>query len=513
MQRTRDRRFHTNRVSRAALLAGGLLLASNALAEQVSIQFSQTYPGGGTVTGLLVGEDLDDDGRLYTVAPGLADEVGVPASSGEITYASVTIRGVLGETITNVFDASVADINDSTNFFWGFAYNLDGGPLGDDLNEGVSFAPLAPSTSYLAGALFASAFTPVVIPDPIGACGNEAEIACSALITLDPVDPFPNFNLLFSATSEAPVITHELLRYTFEQDGFDGGASITGTVSGRDLDGDGMLVSSGMGLRDLYDFAAGDEIAYASVTIKGVTPEAIVNTVDLVATDPLDMANFFWGAQVNVAGDQLGDEDGEGISLAPFSPSTSYIVGAEYSRVFSPSILEQGIANCGNDAGDPCGALITLTPNADADTGVDLQAVQYSAEPVAQEAAPLVVDGTFSGHWFKRVPSGEGVILQITRRAQAVVYWLTYDEMGDQRWLFAVGRREGMRVIADEVFQTEGGMIAAENPVIVGLESVGSLEMAFDGCDSATVSGVIDGIPRTMEMGRLTGLSGIECVR
>src|SRR6056297_2830478 len=173
----------------AALLAGGILPASNALAEQVSIQFSQTYPGGGTVTGLLVGEDLDDDGRLYTVAPGLADEVGVPASSGEITYASVTIRGVLGETITNVFDASVADINDSTNFFWGFAYNLDGGPLGDDLNEGVSFAPLAPSTSYLAGALFASAFTPVVIPDPIGACGNEAEIACSALITLDPVDP------------------------------------------------------------------------------------------------------------------------------------------------------------------------------------------------------------------------------------------------------------------------------------------------------------------------------------
>jgi len=228
----------------ATILAGGTLLASNALAEQVSIQFSQTYPGGGTVTGLLVGEDLDGDGQLYSVAPGLAGFLGLPEGEPEVTYASVRIEGVLGQTVTNVFDASVAPITDDSNFFWGFAYNLDGGPLGDDENEGVSFAPLAPSTSYTAGALFSAAVSGSVIQDTLGTCGNEDGNPCSAITTLDPVDPFPNFELLFDTTSAAPIVTHELLRYTFEQDGFDGGASIRGTISGRDLDGDGRIYSA-----------------------------------------------------------------------------------------------------------------------------------------------------------------------------------------------------------------------------------------------------------------------------
>jgi hypothetical protein len=514
MNRTRDNAHRRIRGALgAACIAGGTLLASHALAEQVSIQFSQSYPGGGTVTGLLVGEDLDGDGRLYSVAPGLADEVGVTPGGDEVTYASVTIRGVLGEPVTNVFDASVADINDSSNFFWGFAYNLDGGPLGDDLNEGVSFAPLAPSTSYVAGALFASAFTPVVIPDPIGACGNEAEIACSALITLDPVDPFPNFELLFADTSLEPIVTHELLRYTFEQDGFDGGASITGTISGRDLDGDGRIYSASPFVAGELGLPAGDEVVFAQVEIIGVEPEAIRNVQDLIA-DPIDsLPAFFFFASVNVAGGELGDEPGEGISIAPFSPSTSYIAGEAASPIFSPSIIEPGLSDCGNDAGDPCGALVSLTPNPDVPTGVDLQAVQYSAEPIAQNAAPLVVDGAFSGHWFNQVPSGEGVIVQIATSGQALVYWLTYDEMGDQRWLFSIARREGLRIVGDDVFATEGGMPGATAPVIVGLEPVGSLEIEFSGCNRGTMRAMVDGVPRTMDIGRLTGLNGLECVR
>ena len=468
-------------VAAATCIAGGALLASNALAEQVSIQFSQTWPGGGTVTGLLVGEDIDGDGRLYSVAPGLADEVGVTPGGDEVTYASVTIRGVLGEPVTNVFDASVADINDSSNFFWGFAYNLDGGPLGDEANEGMSFAPLAPSTSYIAGPLFSGAWFPSILDQPLVACGSVEDGACGGIATLEPEDPFPNFELLFADTSPAPVVTTELLRYTFEQDGFDGGASITGTISGRDLDGDGILFSSGAYFRDALEFPAGDEVAYASVTIRGMEPQAIVNTVDLVAGDVLDIANFFWAAQVNVAGDQLGDEAGEGISIAPFSPSTSYLVGEAFSPSFAPAVIEQGVSDCGNDAGEPCGALVTLTPNPDVPTGVDLQEVQYSAEPISLAAAPLVVDGTFSGHWFKSVPSGEGVIVQIANSGQALVYWLTYDDDGGQRWLFAIGRREGMKIIADEVFQTEGGVTGAAVPVIVGLESVGDLEVEAAG--------------------------------
>jgi len=514
MNSTRDN--NQSKIGRAAsaavLLAGTALAATNALAEQVSIQFSQSYPGGGTVTGLLVGEDLDGDGRLYSVSPALADALGLEAGGEEVTYASVRIEGVLGEPVVNVFDASVAPITDESNFFWGFAYNLDGGQLGDEENEGVSFAPLAPSTSYVGGPLFAPAFTPSVIPDEIGPCGNADGFACSALTTLDPVDPFPNFELLFSATSDSPIVTHELLRYTFEQTGFDGGASITGTVSGRDLDGDGQIYSAGQFWIDSVGFQSGDEVAYTSVTIRGVEPEAIVNIVDLVATDVTDIENFFFAAAIDVAGDQLGDEDGEGIAIGPFSPSTSYVVGEAFSPFFV-GVSEQTIGNCGNEDGLPCGGLITLTPNPDAATGVDTQAEQFSSAPTALEPAPFIVDATFSGHWLNKVPDGEGITVQVIADGRVLVYWLTYDAMGNQRWFYGIGQREGITAKIEDVYVTSNGTFNPATAAEFDQERVGELEIEFLDCDNAEMRYVIDGESGTMEIGRLTGLSSLECVR
>lgn len=507
------RRNTLNPLATSLALAFGLALAGPAAAEPVSIQFSQTIPAGGTVTGLLVGEDLDGDGRLYSVAPGLAGFLGIPVGEPEVTYASVRIEGVLGQTVTNVFDASVAPITDDSNFFWGFAYNLDGGPLGDDENEGVSFAPLAPSTSYTAGALFSQAVSGSVIQDTLGPCGNEEGNPCSAITTLDPVDPFPAFELLFSITSSEPIPTHELLRYTFEQDGFDGGATITGTISGRDLDGDGRIYSVGQAYRDFLGYPPGDEVAYATVTILGVDPQPIVNTVDLVAGDVLDPPNFFFGADINVAGDQAGDEGTEGFSIAPFSPSTSYVVGEAWGPGFSPSIVEQGLANCGNDEGEPCGALITLTPNPDSPTGVDLQAVQYSEEPVSLTAAPFIVDETFSGHWRNDVPSGEGIVIQRIRNGTMVMYWMTYDADGNQRWIIAIGKRQGNTIVADDVFITDNGVFATLEEVEPDLISVGELVVEFSGCDLGEVRYTVDGESGTMVISRISGLGSRECTR
>jgi len=515
MSSTRENMQHTilRGTLAAAVFAGGTLLAGNALAETVSIQFSQTYPGGGTVTGLLVGEDLDGDGRLYSMHPFIGSEVGQPPGD-EVSYASVRIDGVLGEPVSVVFDASVGDgINDDANSFFGFAYNLDGGPLGDDENEGVSFGPLAPSTSYFAGALFEPAVSPVVISDPIRVCGNADGFACSAIITLNPVDPFPNFELLFDATSAEPIVTTELLRYTFEQDGFDGGASITGSVSGRDLDGDGRIYSASPAVAAELGLPQGDEVVYAEVRIVGVEPQVIRNVQDLVA-EPIDsLAAFFFLASVNVAGSELGDEPGEGISIAPFSPSTSYIAGEAASPIFSPSILEQGLSQCGNEGGEPCGALVSLTPNSAMPTGVDLQAVQFSAQPIAQAAAPLVVDSKFSGHWFNKLITGEGVIIQIINDGRALVYWLTYDDSGKQRWFYGVGRRNGLTIDIEDVFVSDNGVFDSTMPVLVDLEPVGEMQIEFSGCNAGALSFVIDGVPGTMDIGRLTGLNGLECVR
>ncbi len=350
-----------------------------------------------------------------------------------------------------------------------------------------------------------------VVPDSVDVCCNANGDACSLLVTLDPVDPFPNFELLFSTASPAPIVTHELLRYTFEQDGFDGGASVTGTVSGRDLDGDGRLYSVGQAYIDFLGYPPGDEIAYASVTIRGMGPEAIVNTVDLVGSDVLDPPNFFFGAAVNVAGNQLGDEEGEGIAIAPFSPSTSYIVG----EFFAPGNLgTQPIADCGNAEGLPCGALTTQTPNPDSPTGVDLQAEQNSAEPIALTPAPLVINGAFSGHFFNKVEGGEGVIVQVIANGTVLVYWLSYDDDGGQRWIFGIGERSGLTVSLDKLYETDNGVFATMDPVEFDLEVVGSGgEIRFSGCNDGVVNATVDGVPRTMEIGRLTGLSSLECVR
>jgi len=514
MNSTRDpiTKHLLNRLAGAALVAGMALPATSAQAEQVSIQFSQTYPGGGTVTGILIGEDLNDDGRLYSVSPPLADALGLESGDSEVIYASVRIEDVLGRTVTNVFDASVADIDDPSNFFWGFAYNLDGGALGDEADEGVSFAPLAPSTTYVAGPLFAPAFTPSVIPDAISTCGNAQEIACSALITLDPVDPFPNFELLFSATSAAPVVTHELLRYTFEQDGFDGGASIRGTISGRDLDGDGKIYSASPPVSGALGVPMGDEVVFAQVEILGVDPEPIRNVQDLI-TDPIDsFAAFFFYASVNVAGGELGDEPSEALSISPFSPSTSVIIGEAASPIFFPSFDDEPITTCGDDTLG-CSALVSLVPDADEPTGARLVGLQRSSEPVALTPAPLVVDADFSGHYFNKVPGGEGVVIQIIANGSVLVYWLSYDDDGSQRWLFGIGERAGLTITIDELYETDDGVFATTAPVIIDLDTVGSAEIEFTGCDDGVVRAMVDGVPRTMEIGRLTGLKSLECVQ
>jgi hypothetical protein len=497
----------------ATLLATGLTVSMPAAAEQVSIQFSQTFPGGGSVTGLLVGEDLDGDGRLYAVAPLLADFIQQPAASGEVSYASVRIEDVLGQTVRVVFDASLADLDDPALGFFGFAYNLDGGPIGDEENEGISLAPLAPSTSYTAGALFGAIITGSIISEPVGVCGNADGTPCSTIFTLDPVDPFPNFDLLFAATSQAPIPTYELLRYTFEQSGFDGGASVTGTISGRDIDGDGRIYATGQYMRDALGLAGGDEVAYVTTTIVGVDPTPIVNTVDLTAGDVLDVENFFFGADISVAGDQLGDEGTEALSVAPFSPSTSYVVGEAFSEAFAPVVVEQGLLNCGNEAEAPCGLLLSLTPNPDVSTGVDVKAAQYSAEPVAQTADPFIVDSSFGGYWFNVIPSREGLVIQEIRDGRYLTSWMTYDADGAQRWILAIGEREGLQIVADEVFVTENGVFASLEEIEPDVIDVGEVTIVFSDCDNGEVRYTIDGESGVMEIGRMTGLGSDECTR
>jgi hypothetical protein len=256
----------------------------------------------------------------------------------------------------------------------------------------------------------------------------------------------------------------------------------------------------------------GDEVVFAQVEILGVEPLPIVNVQDLI-TDPIDsLAAFFFLASVNVAGDQLGDEPGEGLSIAPFSPSTSVVIGNAASPIFFSSFDDEELTTFGDDELG-CSALVSLVPDAEYESGARLVGLQRSSAPVALTPEPLVINAEFSGHYFNKVPGGEGVVRHIIANGKVLIYWLTYDDDGSQRWFLGIGERNGLTITVDELFETDNGMIAPMSPVIVDLDVVGTAEIRFDDCDNGVVDALVDGGARTMESGRLTGLKSIECVR
>ncbi|MCB1629938.1 MAG: hypothetical protein KDI48_19580, partial [Xanthomonadales bacterium] len=157
--------FRTDPLTRSlrrCLLTGALLMAAGpALAQVHSFQFSQVFPDGGQIDGYVVGEDLDGDGRLYSMASFIGDFLGLPAGD-EVSYVSLHFRNFEGRSYTQIYDRAQAGLDDPNNAFFALAYNLDGGAFGDDANEGMFLGPLAPSTSYVMGPLIqpASASVP-----------------------------------------------------------------------------------------------------------------------------------------------------------------------------------------------------------------------------------------------------------------------------------------------------------------------------------------------------------------
>ena len=130
------------------------------------------YASGGTVSGFFQGRDANGDGQIYALSRGLSGFLGLDFGN-ELEYAQVTFSG-FGTTPSPVvltYDKSVADMEAFQNLFMAFAYNVDGGSLGDDLDEGWSLSFFAPSFNYQLGERFKS-FWANPLPNPQwGACG------------------------------------------------------------------------------------------------------------------------------------------------------------------------------------------------------------------------------------------------------------------------------------------------------------------------------------------------------
>lgn len=151
-----------------------------------------------------------------------------------------------------------------------------------------------------------------------------------------------------------------------------------------------------------------------------------------------------------------------------------------------------------------------------------LTAIIFAVAPVAQgQMAPPAEDAEIVGpghtaHWYVPESSGAGWTLEILDDETALVYWFTYDESGDQRWLIGTGEihrtSEGEWIEFPELYATSGGTFGESfDPGDVDRQLVGNTQMWFSDCDLGKFSYEAFGHQQTLPVQRLTRTMGPDC--
>ncbi len=110
-----------------------------------------------------------------------------------------------------------------------------------------------------------------------------------------------------------------------------------------------------------------------------------------------------------------------------------------------------------------------------------------------------------SGSWYDPTHSGEGFIVQFIDDSRAVIYWFTYDELGEQRWFTGVGQMSGNTLEVAELLITDGGVFGASfDPDDVVRVNAGTLNLLFDDDETGTAQYTINGVDGTQSIQRLT---------
>lgn len=132
-------------------------------------------------------------------------------------------------------------------------------------------------------------------------------------------------------------------------------------------------------------------------------------------------------------------------------------------------------------------------------------------------ASAVEIRGGHAGHWYAPARSGEGWALEIIGPEAALLYWFTYDEDGNQRWLTAVGQivsDEGsdQQIEFPELVVTRGGRFGPDfDPGEVEREDVGEGTLRFSSCDDGEFSYSAFGQSQTIAVQRLSRLMGGRC--
>jgi len=138
--------------------------------------------------------------------------------------------------------------------------------------------------------------------------------------------------------------------------------------------------------------------------------------------------------------------------------------------------------------------------------------MQPAAQGVQAQQADLPVSHAQTAHWYDPGREGEGWSLEILDGEQALVYWFTYDEQGNPRWLLGTGEIIDDRIEFPELVVTHGGRFGPGfDPDEVVREVVGSAVMHFHDCDSGEVEFTAFDQQLTMALSRLSITKGLDC--
>jgi len=119
-----------------------------------------------------------------------------------------------------------------------------------------------------------------------------------------------------------------------------------------------------------------------------------------------------------------------------------------------------------------------------------------------------------SGSFYDPARNGEGVVVQVVDRDQAVAVYFTYDSEGEQMWVLGTGRISGSELELDAPFRTSGGRFGADyDAADIITHPWGALSLRL-GCDQARINYQ----PLDEQLGegsssmqRLTRLAGLDC--
>jgi hypothetical protein len=152
------------------------------------------------------------------------------------------------------------------------------------------------------------------------------------------------------------------------------------------------------------------------------------------------------------------------------------------------------------------------------DTGGNDKTIPLAFRPAAA-SDPFTVEAGTSSIWVDPERHGEGFMLEILANQQALVYWFTYNDLGEQDWYYAVGEIRGNRVLFNELLQVENGHYGPGfDPAAVENIVVGSASFTWTSCAQGVMDWRLDDAAEgasyrhgRMNLTRVTYVMGLGC--